>query len=50
MKTIDQVFEVISKVTNSINVVNDRIAGVLTSLIGNVIAKFKKKKEEEEEF
>lgn len=50
LKTTNQVFEVVSKVSNSVSLINDRLVDVIVTFIANVFSKRKNKKEEEEEF
>lgn len=49
LKTTNQVFEVVSKVSNSVSLINDRLVDVIVTFIANVFSKRKNKKEEEEE-
>ena len=50
LKTTNQVFEVVSKVSNSVSLINDRLVDVIVTFIANDFSKRKNKKEEEEEF
>ena len=50
LKTTNQVFEVVSKVSNSVSLINDRLVEVIVTFIANVFSKRKNKNEEEEEF
>lgn len=50
LKTTNQVFEVVSKISNSVSLINDRLVDVIVTFIANVFSKRKNKKEEEEEF
>lgn len=49
LKTTNQVFEVVSKVSNSVSLINDRLVDVIVTFIANIFSKRKNKKEEEEE-
>lgn len=50
LNTVNNVFEVIDKVTDSISLINDKMVEKVVSLITNIFAKRKKKEEIEEEF
>ena len=53
LNTVNHVFEVVDKVTDSISLINDRMVDAVVSFIANLFSKRKKKQEkieEEEEF
>lgn len=50
LNTVNNVFEVVDKVTDSINLINDKMVERIVSIITNIFAKRKKKEEIEEEF
>ena len=50
LDTVNNVFEMIDKVTDSINLINDKMVEKIVSLITKIFAKRKKKEEIEEEF
>ena len=50
LKSVQSIFDVASKVSTSISLVNDRLVNTISTVLFNLISKIKKKKESEEEF
>ena len=48
METVNNVFDVVNKVSNSVSIVNDRFFDMAISFIANLFSKRKKKNNEEE--
>ena len=52
LNTVNHVFDVVDKITDSVSLINDRLVDIIVSFLANLFSKRKNKKatEEEEEF
>ena len=52
LNTVNHVFEIVDKITDSVSLINDRLVDIIVSFLANLFSKRKNKKatEEEEEF